>query len=113
MTYLKSQYKLNLLKATDICEDGNSVNGDGCNYNCIVEKGWVCSNYLDSLHVCRKLCGDGVKQTGETCDDGNSVTGDGCTSSCQVESGWTCLTPGVRCTKNPSLCGNGRLDPGE
>ena len=31
------------------------------------------------------VCGNGVKETGETCDDGNNVSGDGCSSTCIVE----------------------------
>ena len=42
------------------------------------------------------ICGNGVKEDGETCDDHNLVGGDGCSSTCQKE-----------------LCGNGVLDVGE
>ena len=26
------------------CDDGNRRNGDGCSSNCIIEKGWTCTN---------------------------------------------------------------------
>lgn len=26
----------------NICDDGNNINGDGCNSNCEVEEGWTC-----------------------------------------------------------------------
>lgn len=32
------------------------------------------------------VCGNGVKEDGETCDDGNRKNGDGCSSTCQLES---------------------------
>jgi cysteine-rich repeat protein len=49
------------------CDDGNLVDGDGC----------------DS--TCRNTgCGSGVPTGGEACDDGNAVEGDGCDSNCTV-----------------------------
>lgn len=52
------------------CDDGNSVDGDGCNSACITE-----------------YCGDETIQQGlgEQCDDGGSVDGDGCNSDCITE----------------------------
>jgi len=51
------------------CDDGNTVDGDGCSSSCVVEP----------------ACGDGVLDAGEGCDDGNTVDGDGCSSTCVVE----------------------------
>jgi cysteine-rich repeat protein len=48
------------------CDDGNLVDGDGCN-NCELPR-----------------CGNGVRDPGEECDDGNVVDGDGCSSDCRV-----------------------------
>jgi cysteine-rich repeat protein len=53
------------------CDDGNSVNGDGCDSICMVE---ACGNYQ--------------VQAGERCDDGNTDNGDGCSETCQPE--YTC-----------------------
>ncbi|HSA58115.1 MAG TPA: DUF4215 domain-containing protein [bacterium] len=67
------------------CDDGNPVNGDGCDTNCT-----------------RSKCGNGivvpldVSGNTEECDDGNTVSSDGCSSTCRLE-----------------LCGNSVLDPGE
>jgi cysteine-rich repeat protein len=47
------------------CDDGNAVEGDGCDSNCT-----------------RSGCGNGVLDPGETCDDGNLVDGDHCDSNC-------------------------------
>ena len=54
------------------CDDGNTVNGDGCSSTCIIEEE-------------EPFCGDGIKQECEECDDGNTINGDGCSSSCLVE----------------------------
>jgi cysteine-rich repeat protein len=50
------------------CDDGNNVDGDGCDSNCFLE---ACGNYL--------------KQGSEECDDGNREDGDGCDSNCVAE----------------------------
>jgi cysteine-rich repeat protein len=52
------------------CDDGNTINGDGCSSKCRIEP-----------------CGNGVIQSGELCDDGNPQSGDGCSSLCQIEEG--------------------------
>lgn len=61
------------------------------------------------------VCGNGVRENGESCDDGNVVPGDGCSSACTVEAGWTCSTDG--CSRDPepviTVCGNGILEDGE
>jgi cysteine-rich repeat protein len=58
------------------CDDGNNVDLDGCNSNCIIE-----------------FCGDGVVQPPEECDDGNNLDYDGCSASCQNECGNGELNP--------------------
>jgi cysteine-rich repeat protein len=65
------------------CDDGNTVDGDGC----------------DSL--CRDegtdpICGDGFVEGDEECDDGNNVNGDGCSAECMSE-----------------FCGDGVVQEGE
>jgi cysteine-rich repeat protein len=56
------------IEAGEPCDDGNTINNDGCNNACQPP---TCGNYI-------------VDQ-GETCDDGNTANGDGCSSSCQLE----------------------------
>lgn len=34
------------------CDDGNRMNGDGCNQGCHVEPGWVCSNPVGGPSTC-------------------------------------------------------------
>jgi cysteine-rich repeat protein len=49
------------------CDDGNQVNGDGCQVTCRLPR-----------------CGDGIVDVGEECDDGNASPFDGCTNACTV-----------------------------
>ena len=64
------------------CDDGNLVDGDGCESDC---------------QVGPVLCGNGVIDPGEKCDDGNSDPDDGCGSSCATECGFLCLAVGELC----------------
>lgn len=55
-----------MLDPTELCDDGNLQNGDGCE------------------GTCRPTgCGDGTLTGGEACDDGNATSGDGCDANCQ------------------------------
>ena len=47
------------------CDDGNTVNNDGCTNTCLV-------------------CGNGVKADGEACDDGDAIDANACTNSCRL-----------------------------
>ncbi len=59
----------NLMEFGEQCDDGNTVDGDGCSATCKVEN----------------VCGDSNQEPNEACDDGNIANGDGCTSDCQLE----------------------------
>lgn len=50
------------------CDDGNSIDNDGCTA-CTIDP----------------VCGDGIVETGEECDDGNILAGDGCSATCENE----------------------------
>lgn len=58
----------NLQQSSEECDDGGTVDFDGCSAGCLLE-----------------YCGDTVVQPPETCDDGGTVSGDGCSATCQVE----------------------------
>lgn len=73
-----------VLDAAEECDDGNVVDGDGCDSDCTIEPS----------------CGDGQLDPSEECDDGNNVDGDGCAGDCTIEAGGP-------------FCGDGQLDPGE
>ncbi len=48
------------------CDDGNNIDGDGCNAECVIE-----------------FCGDGtINNINEQCDDGNQNDDDQCTNDC-------------------------------
>ncbi len=95
------------------CDDGNTVDGDGCAADCtletlcgngVVDVGEQCDDGNEAggdgcspICLLEALCGDGVIGFGEECDDGNISPGDGCDGACQIEPG----------------CGNGHLEEGE
>jgi len=93
------------------CDDGNVIDGDGCDSNCtltgcgngIVTLGEQCDdgNLINGdgcdSNCTPTGCGNGIVTGGEQCDDGNLINGDGCSATCQLE----------------IFCGNGVVDPGE
>jgi len=105
------------IEGTEVCDDGNVVDGDGCSANCMsVER---CGNsYLDT-------------PIGEVCDDGNSLNGDGCSADCTSDEscgnsivdigvGEVCddgnTTDGDGCSADCMMgptCGDGVVHPGE
>ena len=79
------------------CDDGNTVNGDGCDANCTASR---CGNGIvaapeecddgnyDPFDGCTNactICGDGIVAPGEECDDGNRNNDDGCTNACRAQ----------------------------
>ena len=96
----------------EVCDDGNTAAGDGCDATCSVEPNYNCTAPATGPSVCEMIgCGDGILQTGETCDDHNTAAGDGCDATCHIESGYICDT-----TVAPSVCahpgcGNHILEP--
>jgi cysteine-rich repeat protein len=53
------------------CDDGNKVDGDGCEKDCTTTPPIT--------------CGNGVRDIDEECDDGNNSNGDGCAANCIIE----------------------------
>ncbi|MFC1642044.1 DUF4215 domain-containing protein [Myxococcota bacterium] len=117
-----------LNQGSEVCDDGNTLPGDGCTGICRVEPNYECltpGQPCESLLACRDpsgdcqseptgpACGDGeLNQESEVCDDGNSFPGDGCTGICLVEPNYRCPTPGQPCEFD-FACGNGEKEPGE
>ncbi|MBL0692269.1 lamin tail domain-containing protein [Comamonas sp. JC664] len=60
-------------EAGEQCDDGNRVNGDGCENDCTLTPTGPGG-----------LCGNGRLDGDEVCDDGNTVDGDGCESDCTL-----------------------------
>ena len=54
----------------EICDDGGTVDGDGCSAACDSDE--TCGNHVTDASV------------GETCDDGNLTNNDGCYADCQL-----------------------------
>ena len=99
-------------QASEQCDDGNSIPGDGCSGICKIEAYYTCPTPGQPC-VSTIVCGDGVVGPGEACDDGNQKSGDGCSATCNlVEPGYVCRTPGQPCTRL-FVCGDGRVDPNE
>ncbi len=73
------------------CDDGNKVNGDGCDNNCTPTR-----------------CGNGIVTAGEECDDGNAASGDGCDANCTVtDCGNGIVTAGEECDDGNTVNGDG------
>ncbi len=72
-----------VLDPGEACDDGNEVNGDGCDANCTLTG-----------------CGNDILTAGEQCEDGNVINGDGCSANCTIEPGFFCTSDiPSRCTK--------------
>jgi large repetitive protein len=82
------------LEEGELCDDGNTTGGDGCDATCGIEAGFSCSGSNPS--ACAVTCGDGVRAASEACDDGNTTPGDGCSATCTVEAGSGCKNSDVR-----------------
>lgn len=87
-----------MLDTNEECDDGNTINDDGCSSTCKKETS-------STPPVITPVCGNRIVETGEGCDDGNTLNGDGCSSYCQVET-----TQPVQTTP---VCGNGKVENGE
>jgi fibro-slime domain-containing protein len=102
-------------QASEVCDDGNSVGGDGCTAACDqIEDGWLCPNQGQPC-VNVTQCGDKRITSNETCDDGNRVDGDGCSGNCRIEPGYVCPVVGATCRANcgdKQRVGNEQCDDG-
>ena len=79
--------------ATETCDDGNTVGGDGCSATCSVEDSYTC---VGAPSVCStEPCGNGRVDAGEECDDRNDVEGDGCSRECLSEPVYTNCSGGI------------------
>ena len=61
-----------VVSGDEVCDDGNTKNGDYCSADCRLVTG---------------KCGDGTRQESEACDDGNTTSGDYCSADCTAITG--------------------------
>ena len=109
-----------IVAGSEICDDGNTADGDGCSSTCAIESGYICENGSDADGPCPaglvgqghvvENCGDGVITPSEQCDDANTADGDGCSSACSIEPTWSCMDEPSVCQPD---CSNGIMNPGE
>ncbi len=104
--------------ASEDCDDGNLIDGDGCESDCtptpvcgnsIVEVGEECDDgnlaANDGCSPTCKLCGNNAIGADEQCDDGNTNNNDGCSSVCVNE----LCSLNVSSYGNPIDLGGGRF----
>ncbi len=72
----------------EVCDDGNTASGDGCNSDCRSGEG----------------CGNGIVDPGEECDDGDNDDHDRCRNNCKVA---VCGDGIVESTGNREACDGG------
>lgn len=130
-----------IVGANEGCDDGNLVDNDGCNSNCMFpfcgdgvlgfdeacDDGNMTNGDGCDQNCTQSFCGNGFVGIDETCDDGNTVSGDGCDANCKLtgcgngaaSTGEACddgnATEGDGCDSNctVSACGNGIMAPNE
>lgn len=106
------------LAATEVCDDGNVINGDGCSATCQVELGFDCVHLTQlgpddppSRAGCRPVavCGDGTvnEELGEQCDDddqrscqGGDSAGEACEGDAECPLGSCEPQGGDGCSSN-------------
>jgi fibro-slime domain-containing protein len=87
-----------LVASSELCDDGNQNDGDGCSARCKLELGFKCDGNPSTCTP--TTCGDGVQEGAEVCDDGNDTPFDGCSKACQAE-------PDCKAGACTSRCGDG------
>ena len=80
-----------LNQPSEVCDDGDTDDTNGCDSACRVAAGYTCS---DQPSDCSTDCGDGVVAGTEQCDSAGDT--DGCTD-CKI-------APGFACAGAPSVC---------
>ena len=75
-----------IVETGEQCDDGNALNGDGCDVNCTLS-----------------ICGNGIVDPGEQCDNGLLASGNGCEADCT-------FTPVS--VSNPSVAAGGNVSTG-
>ena len=72
----------------ETCDDGNTVDDDGCTNLCLSSKPTeILIKLANSVEGATSIgfCGDGIRTAPEECDDGNLDETDSCSSSCKLK----------------------------
>ncbi|MGE5783912.1 MAG: DUF4215 domain-containing protein [Myxococcales bacterium] len=98
-------------QASEACDDGNAIAGDGCNGACQLEPNYVCKAEGQPCTITFS-CGDGIINPGEACDQGQFQGSPGCSADCSTQdSGYKCIAS-QQCVPL-YVCGNSRIEQGE
>ena len=100
----------------ETCDDGNTVNNDGCSSTCQIEPGSSCTKTPPASVCTKSVCGNGTVETGESCDKGNDNglfygDGTGCSKTCTNEP--KCRDASGATGACSHACGDGNVDPDE
>ena len=108
---------------SEVCDDGNTNNGDGWSSSWLIESGWTCAG---GSSTSKDICiiqtssvpwGNGITETAlnEQWDDGNTNNGDGWSATWTIEQGyvWEILSNLHYLSLWSISCGNGRINSGE
>lgn len=102
-----------LLEVGEFCDDGNTLDSDGCYADCLSQDPSYDCSVAGQLCVLAIVCGNGNLETTEFCDEGEGNKTEGCSSDCKsVTNGWSCSRPGKPCVELP-VCGDGVRSKGE
>ncbi len=94
---------------SEVCDDGNTLPGDGCTGICRIEPHYECPTPGQPCHIVIE-CGNGLIEAGEVCDDGNKMDNDGCNATCDQQSAnYVCPDPGQLCER-VVFCGDLRVN---
>ena len=81
-----------VLEASEVCDDYNSDDSDGCSSMCVVENGATCEQNALDISECQlpqDKCGNGELNDDEQCDVGYDNVVDGCDQGVVLD-GYTC-----------------------
>jgi cysteine-rich repeat protein len=116
------------LQYGEVCDDGDTENGDGCDEKCGEETCYKCyvaqADTRTVVPFCFGpstclfdekcgFCGDGIPGPGEECDDGDTSSADCCDENCEVVEAGTDCSDGFFCDGPESCDGSGNCVDGE
>lgn len=96
------------------CDDGNLLDGDGCNQQCKTEENL--HNIAEEEEIIL-ICGDKILKANETCHEDDLIILDECDTDCEIETKKETTkiihtSPNIE-TSFQAVCGNGILEKGE